>query len=45
MELLFPFIYMADFSKAVKSSDEHDLFMCFELCVIAPMKLISAYRD
>lgn len=41
-ELLFPFIYMTDFSKPVKSSDEHDLFMSFELCLIGPMKLTSA---
>lgn len=45
MELLFPFVYMTDFSKAVTSSDEHDLFMCSELCLIVPMKLLSADRE
>lgn len=42
---LFSFISVTDFTKAVKSSDEHDLFTCFELCLIAPVKLISADRE
>lgn len=41
-ELLFPLIYTSDFSK---SNKQGTLFVCFGLCLIAHIYLITADRE
>lgn len=43
-ELLFPLIYTSDFSKSNKSNKQGTLFVCFGLCLIAHIYLITADR-
>lgn len=45
MDLLFQFIYMTDFSKSIKSNEEHELFVCFELCLTVHAWLLCADRE